>query len=414
MKDKDIFKKRRNKIQQTLKEKFCNKKSMVVLNSGLKSKLDRFLPNSNFYYLTGLDIPDATLAIFSDGIDAKEALFLPPPNPIRTRWEGSELSSGYLNNKGEADIIRKKSMKSTGFSTILPNYELFDFLNKPLSECDVVLLDLSVKEFANQLHSRISFHFPFIKFENCAPIFSALRAQKEKLEIEKIQKAIDVTIEAHYAIMNFLKAGLFEYEVEALVNYFFLKNNARESFPTIIGSGKNSTILHYNKNSKRIESFDIVVCDLGARKDFYCSDLTRTFPANGKFTKEQLKFYEIVLEASDLAISKAKAGVKITDLNSYVKDFFGKKGVQKFYFHGVSHHIGLDVHDGGGFDTPLQENSVITIEPGLYNQKENIGIRIEDDICIKKNASIVLSDALPKDAGEIEKIMAKRKKRVIL
>ena len=215
--------------------------------------------------------------------------------------------------------------------------------------------------------------------------------------------------------MAHLRPGLYEYELQAVVEYVFTSRGGQQNaFDTIIGSGKNSTVLHYNRNEKRIEKGDLVVCDIGVRKDYYCADLTRTYPADGRFTKKQRIYYDIVLEAHDRVIRFAKAGVKIAEINMMVNEFYAKKGVDKFYFHGTSHHLGIEAHDGGNLEDPLKEGAVITVEPGLYLSEEEIGIRIEDDILIKKNGCEVLSRALTTDMGEIEKKMAAPRKKIVI
>ncbi len=410
----DIFKKRRDSFVKKLSILSDGKPILSLLNSHKEPALGRFFSNTNFYYFTGLDIPDATLILDVDGKKNSESLFLPPPNPLKARWYGEEFSSGSLDKSGKADSVRNKTMKGTGFKNIFPNYDISEYLKRVLPSKDSILIDPYADEDIKELNAKILKSYPFLKAISGREAISSLRKSKDDFEIEKIKSAIDVAIEAEYAIMHFLKPDMFEYEIEAIVNYIFLKNNSRESFPSIIGSGKNSTILHYNKNDKKIDANDMVVCDIGARKDYYCSDLTRSFPANGVFSKKQLKLYEVVLEASEIAIKNVKTGVSIFELNQLLKEFYEKKGLNDFNFHGVSHHLGLDVHEEGSIEERLLENSVITIEPGLYNQKENIGIRIEDDVLVKNDGAEVLSKDLIKDPAQIEKQMAKRGKRVII
>ena len=410
----NIFKKRRDRLIEKLSILSDGRPIISLLNSYKEPSLGRFSSNTNFYYFTGLDIPDATLILYFDGKKGSESLFLPPPNPLKARWYGEELSSGSLDKSGRADSVKNRAIKVTGFKNLLPNYDLSEYLQRTLPSTDSILIDPYADEDTKELHSKILKKYPFLNAISGREAISSLRKSKDNFEIEKIKSAIDVAIEAEYAIMHFLRPDMFEYEIDAIVNYIFLKNNSRESFPSIIGSGKNSTILHYNKNDKKIDATNMVVCDIGARKDYYCSDLTRSFPANGVFSKKQLKLYEVVLEASEIAIKNVKTGVSISELNQLLKEFYEKKGLNDFNFHGVSHHLGLDVHEEGNLDEPLPENSVITIEPGLYDQKENIGIRIEDDVLVKNDGAQVLSKDLIKDTVQIEKQMAKRGKRVII
>ena len=414
------FKKRRELFEKKLAKDAEGRPFLALIHSGKPGKLDRFSPDPCFYYFTGVECQEASYLVFNDGKKSSEALFLPPSNPIKARWEGGELPSGALDTYGEPDAVRKKTMKETGFGTILSNYGIQEFLEKSLDMLSFVYLDFSGSAgctcaFPYEFREKLSKARPNIVFKNVRDIVVSLRNVKDAFEVSKIRESIDIAIEAQDAIMEFLTPGLHEYEIEAIVKYIFtLRGGQGEAFATIIGAGKNSTVLHYNKNRKKIEKNDMVVCDLGVRKDYYCSDLTRTYPASGKFSKAQIKYYEIVLEAQELSFRKAKAGVAIADINKAVAELYKKKGVDKFNFHGVSHHLGIETHDGGTLDAPLQEGAVITIEPGLYYQKENIGVRIEDDILIRKNGCEVLSKELIKDIADIEKRMAKKRVKTIL
>ncbi|MFB3851801.1 MAG: aminopeptidase P N-terminal domain-containing protein [Acidobacteriota bacterium] len=415
-----MFESRRKKLMDTLYNLAEGRPFLSVLFSGNSPNLDRFVVDSNFFYYTGIEIQNSAYVILFDGKNFSEVLFLPPPNPLKARWELMELSSGHLDKLGNADAARKKAIKETGFGAVLSNYELFDFLAKPLNIVKEIYLDLSIpltigSESAVRFFDDVRRQMPSVVAKNLRSVALKQRNVKEASEIEKIKKSVNVAIEAQNAIMDILQPGMYEYEVEAVVKYVFTKNGAQgESFATIIGSGKNSTILHYNQNRKMIGKNETVVCDLGAKKENYCSDLTRTYPSSSKFTKEQKRYYEVVLQAQEIAISTIKAGVSIGDVNKAVADFFISKGFGKFNFHGVSHHIGIDVHDGGSVDEPLSENCVITVEPGLYNQREKIGVRIEDNVVVKKNGVEIISKDLIKDISDIEKRMSKPRKKILV
>ncbi|MCX7829904.1 MAG: Xaa-Pro peptidase family protein, partial [Acidobacteria bacterium] len=341
-------------------------------------------------------------------------------NPMKARYEVMEISSGHLKKDGNADAERIKAKKATGFDVILSSYEILDFLAKPLNMVNTIFLDFSIPpttgaERALSFYENLKKQMPHIIAKNIKPIIAKQRVKKDLSEIEKIRKAVEIATEAQYKIMDILQPGMYEYEIEALVKYIFVKSGTQgESFATIIGSGKNSTILHYNQNRKLIGRNETVVCDLGVRKDNYCSDLTRTYPSSGKFTKEQRKFYELVLKAQEIAISEIREGVSIGHINRSVAEFYKSKGLSKFNFHGVSHHLGIDVHDGGSIEEPLCENCVITVEPGLYNQKEMIGVRIEDDVIVKKNGAEIISKDLIKEISDIEKRVSKPRKKIII
>jgi len=417
---KDIYKIRREKLMESLQNLSEGKPFLSILFSGSSPNLEKFSADSNFFYYTGIEVQGASYVVLFDGKKISEVLFLPPPNPIKARWELAELSSGHLDKSGNADATRKKAIKETGFEAVFSNYELFDFLVKPLNFIKEIYLDLSVpatigSESAVRFFDDVKRQMPSLVAKNLKSVAVKQRNVKDASEIEKIRKAVDVAIEAQNAIMDILQPNMYEYEIEAVVKYVFTKSGGQgESFATIIGSGENSTILHYNQNRKLIGRNETVVCDLGVKKENYCSDLTRTYPSSGKFTKEQRKYYEVVLQAQEIAINTIKVGVSIGDINKIVSDFFKSKGLNKYNFHGVSHHLGIDVHDGGSIDEPLSENCVITVEPGLYNQREKIGVRIEDDVIVKKNGAEVISKDLIKDISSIEKRLSKPRRKIVI
>lgn len=416
----EVYKTRREKLKKILTEKSVGKPFICALFSGTSPNLERYIADSNFFYLTGTEIQGASYVVIFDGKNYSEVLFLPPPNPIKARWEVVELSSGHLDKYGNADDERKKAIEETGFETILPNYEILDYLSKPLNFVRDFYLDFSFPSTFGSISAlkfwdEINKIMPNIQVRNLREIITKLRTKKDIFEIAKIRKAVDIAIEAQNIIMDIINPGIYEYEVEAAVKYVFVKNFTQgESFASIIASGKNSTILHYNQNKKKILANETVVCDLGVKKDFYCSDLTRTYPSSGKFTKEQRVYYEIVFEAQQIALETIKAGVCISEINKKVAEFYKRKGKDKYNFHGVSHHLGIDVHDGGSIEEPLQENSVITVEPGLYNQNKKIGIRIEDDVIVKKNGIEIISKELIKELSDIEKRLSKPRKKIVI
>lgn len=255
-------------------------------------------------------------------------------------------------------------------------------------------------------------------------ILDRMREIKSEEELEFLQRAIDITTAAHREAFRSIEPGLHEYEIEAVIEYVFHSRGAEYTgFPSIVGSGENSVILHYGSNRRRMEDGDLVVMDIGAEYRGYSADVTRTVPVSGRFTREQKLIYDAVLEAQEAAIAASVPGASFQDLNAaaagVLADHLVSLGlisntreVQRFFFHGVSHYLGLDVHDAGTYG-PLQPGNVITIEPGLYIPATpgldevwwNIGVRIEDDVLITRTGPVVLSTAAPRTSTEIEQLM---------
>jgi Xaa-Pro aminopeptidase len=233
-----------------------------------------------------------------------------------------------------------------------------------------------------------------------------------------ITKATDATIAAHRAAWKKMKPGLYEYQISAVMTDAYFEHGCeRSAYAPIVGSGPNSTVLHYMANRRRMDAGEVVVMDVGAECSDYASDVTRTVPANGKFTARQKEIYEIVLGAQKAAIAAIKPGVKIRGevslqqiafdyINTHGKDLHGEP-LGKYFTHGLSHHVGLDVHDLSDTTAALKAGMVITIEPGIYIPEENIGVRIEDTVLVTEDGSKNLSAALPRDVEEIERLVGK-------
>jgi len=248
---------------------------------------------------------------------------------------------------------------------------------------------------------------------------AAMREIKSPGEIAFLRQAIELSLDAHLAAMRMMRPGLYEYQIGAkMVEVHAMGGSEAEGYAPIVGAGPNSTALHYDRLSRKIEDGDIVVLDVGAQFSGYSADITRTIPANGKFTARQLEIYNIVLGAQNAALAALKPGMDYCQkgsksvhkisydyINSHGKDRNGKS-LGQYYIHGLGHHIGLNVHDPGEFCKPLEPGMVVTVEPGIYIPEENLGVRIEDDVLITETGYKLLSERLPRDAREIERIMA--------
>ena len=383
-----------------------------------------FAQDEDFYYLTGhneegaglIILPSARPGAPGDSWDGpREILFLPPKNPAKEKWNGVRLSPsdpGIQASTGFANVLPFEQMRATverlarlypSFYSILP-YEK-ELGGYPHEKAVVDWLQLAA---------------PLAKLKDIRAQISALRQVKSPGEIAFLQRAIDLSVDSHLEAMKVMRPGLFEYQVAAkMVELHAMGGSEAEGYAPIVGAGPNSTALHYDKLSRKIEDGDIVVLDVGAQYSGYSADITRTLPANGKFTPRQREIYEIVLGAQNAALAAIKPGahffckgkkdglmnIAYDYINSHGKDLHGKT-LGPYFIHGLGHHIGLNVHDPGEYCGPLQPGMVVTIEPGIYIPEENLGVRIEDDVLITDSGYKLLSERLPRDPAEIEKIMA--------
>jgi Xaa-Pro aminopeptidase len=356
-----------------------------------------FFQETNFLYLTGWDEPGAALMI----TPREEVFFLPARNPRTEIFTGRKLGP-------EDDNTRER----TGFDKVLPFSALeTQFLR--LMEASGSIYTLPSDAQAQKLKRLAPFH----QDESAAKAIGTLRMNKSPAEIDLISKSTDATVAAHLAAWKKMKPGLREYEIAAtMTNTYFELGCERSAYAPIVGSGPNSVVLHYSANRRRMDSGEVVVMDVGAECSGYASDVTRTVPVSGKFTARQREIYEIVLGAQKAAIAAVKPGAKIRGqgkslyqiaydyINTHGKDLHGEP-LGKYFVHGLSHHVGLDVHDESDIDAPLKAGMVITIEPGIYIAEENIGVRIEDMVLVTENGPRVLSGTLPREPQEIERIV---------
>ncbi|MEE9577401.1 MAG: Xaa-Pro peptidase family protein, partial [Gemmatimonadota bacterium] len=246
------------------------------------------------------------------------------------------------------------------------------------------------------------------------PVLAGLRLVKDDFEIAMLRRAIEITGAAHRAAMKAARPGMYEYELEAVIEFNFRLGGAeRVGFPSIIGSGPNSVVLHYDKSRRGMEAGDLVVMDIGAEYSYYSADVTRTIPVSGRFTKRQREIYDLVLGAQEAGLKAVKPGNTLLDVDraarSYLKEHgaaaCGAKNCAEHFVHGVGHWLGMDVHDVGEYTVPLEAGMVLTVEPGIYLTDEEIGVRIEDDVLVTESGYELLSGASPRDPDEIEALM---------
>ena len=390
-----------------------------------------FAQEDNFYYLTGHNEEGAGLIIMpeSRGNEGtapatswdgpQEILFLPPKNPDKERWNGVRMSPSDPGIEAR-----------TGFAAVKPFPEMRATLERlaRLYSTFYTILPYN-KELGGYPHEKavtdwIQMVAPQAKLKDIRSNIESLRQFKSLGELAFLKEAIELSLDAQLAAMRMMRPGLFEYQVAAkMVEVHAFGGSEAEGYAPIVGAGPNSTALHYDKLSRKIEDGDIVVMDVGAQYSGYSADITRTIPANGKFTERQREIYEVVLGAQNAALAAVKPGMDFCGrgdksifkisyeyINSHGKDLHGKP-LGQYFIHGLGHHIGLDVHDPGESCKPLQPGMVVTVEPGIYIPEENLGVRIEDDILVTETGYKFLSERLPRDPAEIEKIMAEAAKQ---
>lgn len=373
-----------------------------------------FTPNRNFYYLTGIDEEKIIMVIVNINGKVSEMLFIQENDPVMAKWVGETISEDKAKEVSGIEDI--KFLKD--FESIIANY--FDRFS-----IDNLYLDLERQEFNIPQTSSQNFavdimkRYPYLKVKNIYHDITLFRTIKREEEIELIKKAIDITYDGIKEIWSNAKPGMKEYEIEAYFNYTLKKNGVKDfAFPTIAATGKNATILHYVDNNTKTEDGELMLLDLGAQYKYYNGDISRTFPINGKFSERQKEVYNIVLEANETVMKAVKPGVTTGELQDITKRVLAQgckriglikedSELNKYYYHGVAHPLGLDTHDVGPRNVELKPGMIITDEPGLYIEEEGLGVRIEDDILVTEDGYVNLSAHIIKSIEDIEMFMSK-------
>ncbi|MCR5112793.1 MAG: aminopeptidase P N-terminal domain-containing protein [Acholeplasmatales bacterium] len=409
-----VFERNRKKILNQMEE------GSVLLsfstNKHLETHPDKFDVNRNYYYVSGVfEYENIVMLVKGHNNKTNEIIFINPYDELKAKWVGAPLSPEEIYEiSGITDVRNLENFDST-LTTVLASF------NK-------LYLDIEANENLDEppyyealFAERITKRLPYVKILNGRALFQHARTIKEPEEIEEMKKAIEIT---NKGIINILKhmGPQMEYQLESYfdqaVKYY---GGTGYSFPTIAASGANSCCLHYSFNNSMAEDGDLILFDLGASLNCYCADISRTFPVNGKFTPRQRQIYNIVLNGQKLIFDNAKPGITTRGLNQILRDYYKEElykiglikekteeEVSKYYYHGCSHHIGIDCHDLCDY-TPLQAGSIISNEPGLYIAEEGIGIRIEDDILITEDGAEWLSPQIIKEPDEIEKFIEENK-----
>lgn len=421
--DQTLFVENRQKLTGQLKPK-----SIVVLNSNDVMPINAdgthpFIQQTDLFYFCGIDQEESTLIIFPEAPEEKqrEILFIKETNAQIATWEGQKYS------KEEATQI-------SGIKSVHWNKEFENIFRTLVIQADNIYLNtnehlranLSVETKDTRFLKWCRDCFPLHHYERLAPIMHHLRAVKSRAEIDLIRHAGKITERTFRRLLRFIKPGVWEYEIEAEIYHEFLRNRSRgPAFQTIVASGADSCVLHYVKNDKQCRDGDLVLIDFGAEYANYNSDVTRTMPVNGKFSKRQRAVYDAVLNVQKAAIQLLKPGNTLDSYHKAVAKVAEDELIQlglldpkevkkqsedeplykKFFPHGASHHLGLDVHDYGDKYLKFEPGMVFTCEPGIYVKDESIGIRIENDILITDADPVDLTADIPRAAEEIEQIM---------
>jgi Xaa-Pro aminopeptidase len=363
---------------------------------------DRRRTNSMFWYLTGLDHETGAAVLFdpsAEDPDRRVGLFLRSRDPEMECWEGTRapLGSALRAKTGFESISRTCSLpvrlaeatRRTRRLACLHPFAPYD---------DDVSPDLA-------LFKSMCERVPTAGIEDRTQILPSMRAVKSAAELALIERAILATTAGYQAALNTIRAGVREGEIADNMTTAFRDSGGVAAFEPIVGSGVNGTILHYSANDRMVNDGDLIVIDYAAACGGYASDVTRTLPANGKFTPEQSRLYEIVLEANLAAIDAARPGATFTDLHKAARAVIAKAGYEDSFLHGVGHHVGIEVHDVAP-DGPLAPGMVLAIEPGIYLPEQRLGIRIEDDVLVTKSSPQILTAAIPKTIEAVEAAMA--------
>ena len=413
------------------REKFMSemqKNSIAIFNSNdiMPTNADGTMPfrqNNDLFWLSGVDQEESILLLFPSHEDRtkREVLFLKETNQHIAIWEGQKLS-------------KKDAFDTSGISTVYWLSEFEEYLKKSMLKASHLYLNQNIHSRAeNKVQTRddrfriyISKNYADMSIKDAAPIMHKLRSIKSIVEVNLIKKACDITENGFRRILPFIKPGVMEYEIEAELIHEFINNQSRGfAYQPIIGSGINSCVLHYIQNNSKCLEDEILLMDFGAEYANYASDMTRTVPVSGRFTLRQRAVYDSVLHVMEEATKMLRPGTTFTDYNKEIGKIMQEELIKlglldrhdvlkqdaknplykKYFMHGTSHYLGLDVHDVGSMEWPMQEGMVFTCEPGIYIPEEKIGIRLENDILVTDSNPVDLMKNIPIDAEEIEMLM---------
>lgn len=415
------------KNRQKLATKLENN-SLVVFNSNdiMPTNADGemgFKQNSDLFYLTGVDQEETTLLFFKDASGNIESfLFLRETSDLIKVWEGAKLTEKEAKEvSGIKEVFWISFLEGKLKELLKSNPKVY------LNSNEHARSNNAVETRDDKFRLRFMKNYSWSSINKVAPIMHDLRFQKEKEEVECIQKAVDITETAFRRVLNTMKADKYEYEIEAEIIYEFIKSGSRgHAYSPIIAGGANACVLHYISNDEKLKDGELVLMDFGAEYGNYNADLTRAIPVNGKFTTRQKEVYQAVLDVMKFAISQLVVGNTFPAYNKSVSELMTQKllslglltqdeidtadekkpAYRKFFMHGTSHSLGLDVHDVDNRTKPFAEGMVFTCEPGIYIPEEGIGVRIENDILVTEKGPVDLMANIPIEIEEIEQLMS--------
>lgn len=421
----DIFSKNRERFVQKM---LPNSIAIFVSNDEWPSNgdsLHTFKQNSDLFWLSGVTQEDSMVILFPDNPDPKfrEVLVLVRPNELKEKWDGKRLRAGEAKQmSGMQTVVWLDSIDALLQTWV----HLADHIYLDSNENDrkASLIRSREYRFIDEMKSR----YPLHSYQRAAKIMKELRAIKTAEEVEVIQKAIDITDTTFRRLLQFIRPGVMEYEIEAEIYHSFLSQRATgPAYGSIIAGGDRARTLHYVSNNQECKDGELILMDFGAEYGGYCADLTRTVPVNGKFTRRQKTVYNACLHLHDYAKSILKPGITIVDYTDKVGEEatqqFLKIGLlkksdvknedpenrayRKYLYHGISHHLGVDVHDLGTRTQPIKAGMVFTVEPGIYIEEEQMGVRIENNLWITRNGHKDLMKNIPITVEDIEALMKK-------
>ena len=407
------FKEHREKLYKAITDN-----SLVIAYAGIPIHTNEddyfdFAVNSQYFYLTGLERESTAFLAYKTKETTREMLFIEEPDPLSERWTGKMPTKEEVREISGIKDVRYTVSLESAISSFMGRFHVeqvyFDLYRCQMND---------LPDYNLVMAERFKQAYPHVILKDLHTACVPLREQKDAEEVEAIRKALNITRQGLEFVMKNLKPGMMEYQVQADFEYTCRRLGAkRQAFPTIAGSGINGCMMHYGTNHCEVEDGSLILLDLGAEYHNYCSDITRTYPANGKFSPRQREIYELVLKANEAVAAAAKPGITTKDLNDVACKVLGEglvamglikdvSEVGKYYMHSVSHSIGIDVHDISLAGDVLQPGWIISDEPGLYIDEEAIGIRIEDDLLITEDGCEVLSKDIIKDPDAIEAFMA--------